>query len=406
MKHLHFVSCLADPDVWMRPAIKSDGSSHCQCVLLCTDDALVVAENAEQILRQEIGKHFELKQESMGPPKTHSGSKARKVQLENGSLAWAFSSAQCVKAAVDNVKEYCQKQNWTLPRARTPITTVCRPELDVSPELTSVDAAHCQSLIGILRWTVELGGTDMCSEVSMMSSHLAMPREGHLMQVLHIFGHLNLHHNAEMVFDPSDPAIDENLFDKKDWASSEFGSELSEQFPPNMPEPRGLGFVMSACADADHAADTTTRRSRTGFLVHLNCAPTHWLSKKQASVESSSFGSEFTAMENCTECLRGLRHKLGMMDIPVEGPAFVLGDNKSVLANTTVPDSTLKKKSQSMACHFVHDGVARDEWQTACVNTHDNPADPLTKPLPHGEKRIGFVRMVLHHIFDNVKEQQ
>ena len=226
------------------------------------------------------------------------------------------------------------------------------------------------------------------------------------MQVLHIFGHLNLHHNAEMVFDPSDPAIDENLFDKKDWASSEFGSELSEQLPPNMPEPRGMGFVMSACVDADHAADTTTRRSRTGFLVHLNCAPMCWLSKKQASVESSSFDSEFTAMKNCAECLRGSRHKLRMMGIPVEGPAFVLGDNKSVLANTTVPDSTLKKKSQSTACHFVRDGVARDEWRTAHVNTHDNPADPLTKPLPHGEKRIRFARMVLHHIFDNVKEQQ
>ena len=50
MKHLGFTACLADPDVWMRPAIKSDGSSHHQCVLLCTDDALVVTEDTEQIL--------------------------------------------------------------------------------------------------------------------------------------------------------------------------------------------------------------------------------------------------------------------------------------------------------------------------------------------------------------------
>ena len=79
--------------------------------------------------------------------------------------------------------------------------------------------------------------------------------------------------------------------------------------PKNMPEPRGMGFVMSSNVDAYHAADTTTRRSRTGFLIFLNSAPIYWMSKKQASVESSTFGSEFTAMKQCTEYLRGLRYK-------------------------------------------------------------------------------------------------
>ena len=62
-------------------------------------------------------------------------------------------------------------------------------------------------------------------------------------------------------------------------------------------------------------------------------------------------------------------------------------------------DSTLKKKSQSIAYHFVREGTARDEWRLAYVNTHDNEADLLTKTLPAGEKRHGFVRNILHHIF-------
>jgi len=62
----------------------------------------------------------------------------------------------------------------------------------------------------------------------------------------------------------------------------------------------------------------------------------------------------------------------------------------------------LKKKSQSIAYHFVREGSARDEWRTAYVNTHENPADLLTKPLPAGKKRSGFVRMILHHIFGAV----
>ena len=67
-----------------------------------------------------------------------------------------------------------------------------------------------------------------------------------------------------------------------------------------------------------------------------------------------------------------------------------------------ISDLTLKKKSQSIAYHYVHEGVARDEWRTAYVNTHDNESDLLTKLLPHGEKRMGFVRRLLHHIFRSV----
>ena len=75
------------------------------------------------------------------------------------------------------------------------------------------------------------------------------------------------------------------------------------------------------------------------------------------------------------------------MDIPCEIPMLVYGDNQSVLANTTVLDSVLKKKSNSIAYHFVREGCARDEWRTACINTNYNPADLLTKALPPGEKR-------------------
>jgi hypothetical protein len=89
-----------------------------------------------------------------------------------------------------------------------------------------------------------------------------------------------------------------------------------------------------------------------------------------------------------------------MMGIPCEGPAYIYGDNQLVLANTTIPDSTLKKKSQSIAYHFVREGSARDEWQTSYVNTNENESDLLTKLLPDGEKRKRFVKRLLHHIYD------
>jgi hypothetical protein len=135
---------------------------------------------------------------------------------------------------------------------------------------------------------------------------------------------------------------------------------------------------MRAKVDADHAADTISRRSRTGFLVYLNCAPIYWMSKKQTSVESS-FGSEFIAMKQCCEYICGLRYKLRIMGIPCEGPTYIYGDNQSVLANTTIPDSTLKKKIQSIAYHFVREGSARDELRTSYINTNDIESDHLTK---------------------------
>ena len=85
----------------------------------------------------------------------------------------------------------------------------------MSPKLDLNDAAHCQSLIGALRWIVELGRVDVTTEVSVMSSCLALPCEGHLMQPFHIFQCLNEHHNTELVFDPSVPDINKADFPKK-----------------------------------------------------------------------------------------------------------------------------------------------------------------------------------------------
>eukprot|EP00957_Ditylum_brightwellii_P015204 1145214-Ditylum_brightwellii.AAC.1 len=81
-----------------------------------------------------------------------------------------------------------------------------------------------QLLIGILQWIVELGMIDICLEVSMMSSHLALPREGHLDQVLHTFAYLRKYHNFELLFDPTHQEVNEQAFERKDWTSSEYGN--------------------------------------------------------------------------------------------------------------------------------------------------------------------------------------
>ena len=104
-------------------------------------------------------------------------------------------------------------------------------------------------------------------------------------------------------------------------------------------------------------------------------------------------------MKQCCEYLKGLRYKVRMMGILIEHCCFITGDNKSVLYNTTLPDSTLKKKSHSIAYHYVREGCARDEWKTSYVHTDDNPADICTKALPSGVKRCNKIRSIMYDIY-------
>ena len=166
-----------------------------------------------------------------------------------------------------------------------------------------------------------------------------------------------------------------------------------------MPEPLGNEFIIRAYVDASFAGCKTTRRSRTGFIVYINSSPIYYMSKKQGSCETSTFGSEFVAMKQCCEYLRGVRYKLRMMGIPVTNPSFIYGDNQSVLWNTTIPDSTLKKKSCAVAFHFIREGVARDEWRTSYIKSEENPSDILTKMVVGRENRKHKIRMMLYDIY-------
>ena len=120
--------------------------------------------------------------------------------------------------------------------------------------------------------------------------------------------------------------------------------------------------------------------------------------QEETSCETSTFGSKFVAFKQAVGYVRGLRYKIRMFGIPCEEPTIIYGENKYVLVNTTVPDSTLKNKSNSIAFYFVREGCLRGEWRNTYVNTHKNPADLLTEPLPSGKKRWRFVRRFLYWI--------
>ena len=235
------------------------------------------------------------------------------------------------------------------------------------------------------------------TEVSMLASHLALPRRGHLEAVFRIFAYLSNRHNARMIFDPTYPEIDMRTFKHQcEWET--FYGDVKEAVPPNAPTPRGREVDIRLYVDSDHAGDLLTRRSRTGYLLYVNSAPIVWYSKRQSTVETLVFGAEFVALKAGIEAVRGLRYKLRMMGIPISGPAYVYGDNMSVIHNTQTPESMLKKKSLSICYHACREAVAMGEVLTGHIRSAENPADLATKIIPGGMKRDGLIGMILHDI--------
>ena len=208
--------------------------------------------------------------------------------------------------------------------------------------------------------------------------------------IIHLFAYLKKNPRSKLVFDPSN--MDHEPQERPDW--SDFYSPQQEVIPSDMPKPRGKALQITVFVDSDHAGDVVNRRSRTGVLIFCGRSPIVFHTKKQTSIESSSFGSELSAMKTAVELTEGLRYKLRMMGVPLDGPAFVKADNMSVVHNCSNPASMLKKKSNSIAYHYVRERCAGGVCNITYVSTDLNVADMLTKSQP-GEVRKRLAKMVL-----------
>ena len=134
--------------------------------------------------------------------------------------------------------------------------------------------------------------------------------------------------------------------------------------------------------DADHGGDQITRRSRTGVVIYINKAPIIWWSKRQNTVETSTYGSELVAMRLAVEMIKALKYKLWMFGIEImEDETKIFCDNNSVVINTSIPESTLKKKHHSINFNYVREAVAAKVILIFKVDTGSNLADLFTKLL-------------------------
>jgi hypothetical protein len=289
-------STYADPDAWIRAAFKPDRFECCKMVLVHVDDVLHLSHDVKPTM-DALRRLHELKPELCGPPTRHLGANVGECQFEDGRMSWSMSAHDCVKNAAKNVEEEMLRENHEglKSKADRPHPQGHRTETDVTPELSDELANRCQQLIGVLRW------------VGVACSHAKAGSPGGCVPCFRL---LEATSEFDVGVDERLPHVKESAFLQVDWGG--FYGTKKEEMPPKMLTARGNLVRIFCFADTDHAGNIVTRRSHTGVLAFVNNTLVSWFSKRQNTVECSTFGSEFVVLQIVVEQLEALRCKLRM----------------------------------------------------------------------------------------------
>ena len=403
---LGFTSSKGDPDFYFKEKTSPNGDPYYSYLIVYVDDILSVDHNPRESIDM-IGSIFRIKENSIEKPKIYLGANIRdwSYQDESGEEhdTYAMGSNGYVKEAIRVVEERMKEYNLSYPgrKPKTPFTSSSyRPELDCTQLCNEDEITLYQNLMGIFRWVCKLGRLDILLESSLLSQYMVAPRHGHLSQALNMVHYLKRHDRSWIVFNPTKFEIDwcpigEEVEPVERAAlMAKMYPDAADPTPPMMPQPRGKSVQITAFVDSDHAGNKVTRRSHTGILIFVNMTPIHWFSKRQNTVETSTFRAEFVALRTACELIDGLRYKLRMLGVPLEGPARLLCDNQAVIKNGSFPESVLKKKHCSVAYHYVREAIASMKMLLYWEKSDSNLADLFTKVL-NVETRGKLIRGML-----------
>ena len=143
----------------------------------------------------------------------------------------------------------------------------------------------------------------------------------------------------------------------QDWTRSVYGN-VKEALPNNCPEPKGKSVCTTTYKDANLYHDVTTGRAVTGILHFINKTPIDWYSRKQSTVETATYGSEFSSAKMAIQQIQGLRTTLRYLSVPVDNTSHMFGDNESVVTSSTMPDSQLNCRHLALSYHYVREAIA------------------------------------------------
>jgi hypothetical protein len=335
LREMGFKSSMGDPDVWMKARSKPNGEAYWEYLLVYVDDILCISYSPKDFMNNFI-RIYTLK-DGYSRPKTFLGVNLSTFEVQNHrgetSTCWGFECREYINRVVHELE--LKVKLPTTAVAPLSLSTGYRPELDTTDLLNDEGITWYQELIGSLRWLVEIGRIDISHAVSILSSYLASPRLGHLVQVLHIFGYLKQRSSLSLILNPQDQrTYGSNTLSSSTHNWEDFYPDAADPIPENMPESRGNSVAITCFVDSDHAGNLENRRSHTGIIIYIQSAPIIWYSKKQSTIETSTHGAELVATRIAVELIESLRYKLRMFGIPLQGPTIIYCDNESVVQYT------------------------------------------------------------------------
>ena len=158
-----------------------------------------------------------------------------------------------------------------------------------------------------------------------------------------------------------------------DWTYSVSGN-VQEILPDDTPDALGKAVITTTTMDANLNHCLAIGKSLTGCLHFVNKTPVDLYSKKQATVETATYGSEFVAAKTATEQIMDIRQTLRSLGAPIGAKSYLLGDNRSVVTSATLPHSTLTKRHNILAFHRVRScmlGHYNRSCHVIICNTHE-----------------------------------
>ena len=171
---------------------------------------------------------------------------------------------------------------------------------------------------------------------------------------------------------------------KHDWSYTVYGN-TQEIIPHDCPKPLGKSVTTTTTLDANLLHCMTTGASLTACLHFCNHFPTDWYSKKQATVETATYGSEFVAAKTATEQIMDIRYTLRYLGVPITSRSYMFGDNRSVLTSATLPHSTLSKRHNILAFHRVREAIAAKIIDFHWIKSEYNLSYMLSKHWEHNK---------------------
>jgi hypothetical protein len=357
----------AEEDIWMR-----DMGDHYEYIACYVDDLAIASKNPQAIIDALEGAPNNFKLKGTGPMTFHLG--CDYFRDKDGTLC-AGPRTYVDRMIAQYVSLFGCKPKMNVS---SPLEKNDHPELDDSELLDEDDIIKYQSLIGVLQWAITLGRFDIGTAVMTMSGFRVAPRQGHLDRVKRICGYLAKMKQGCIRVRTGEPDYSDIPQQHYDWARTVYGN-VEEVVPDDVPIPRGKRVVPTAYVDANLYHDLITGRSVTGVLHFVNQTPVHWFTKKQATVETATYGSEFVAAKQAVEQIMAMRTTLRYLGVEVHGPTFLFGDNGSVVTNSSVPESPLRKRHQALAYHFTREAIAAKVVDFRHLPGTINPSDLLSK---------------------------